>query len=125
VGITDANGNCANGVNTGGENPMVHVWVTPHPCGVFAALEGSAPAKRPCPMTNALTCATSRTLMPPQWSLQAVRPDAADRSRGVPGVTPEQQAAAENLVALNVVRLPQWADYKTAEAAGITASATA
>jgi hypothetical protein len=37
---------------------------------------------------------------------------------GVDGVTPEQQAAAENLVALNVVRLPQWADYKTAEAAG-------
>ena len=40
VGITDANGNCANGVNTGGQNPMVHVWITPHPCGVFAALEG-------------------------------------------------------------------------------------
>ena len=37
---------------------------------------------------------------------------------GVPGVTPEQQAAAENLVALNVVRLPQWSDYKVAEAAG-------
>jgi hypothetical protein len=33
-------------------------------------------------------------------------------------VTPEQQAAAENLVAINVVRLPQWADYHTAEAAG-------
>jgi hypothetical protein len=40
VGITDANGNCAVGVNTGGQNPMVHVWITPHPCGVFAALEG-------------------------------------------------------------------------------------
>ena len=37
---------------------------------------------------------------------------------GVPGVTPEEQAAAENLVAVTVVRLPQWADYKTAEAAG-------
>jgi hypothetical protein len=37
---------------------------------------------------------------------------------GVAGVTPEQQAAAENLVALNVVRLPQWADYQVAEAAG-------
>ena len=40
VGLTDANGNCAVGVNTGGQNPMVHVWITPHPCGVFAALEG-------------------------------------------------------------------------------------
>lgn len=37
---------------------------------------------------------------------------------GVPGVTPEQQAAAENLVAFTVIRLPQWADYHTAEAAG-------
>ena len=37
---------------------------------------------------------------------------------GVPGVTPEEQAAAENLVALTVVRLPQWSDYKVAEAAG-------
>jgi hypothetical protein len=37
---------------------------------------------------------------------------------GVAGVTPEEQAAAENLVAVTVVRLPQWADYHTAEAAG-------
>jgi hypothetical protein len=37
---------------------------------------------------------------------------------GVPGVTPEQQAFAENLVAVNVVRLPQWADPAVAEAAG-------
>jgi hypothetical protein len=37
---------------------------------------------------------------------------------GMPGVTPEQQAAAENLVAVNLVRLPQWSDYRVAEAAG-------
>lgn len=37
---------------------------------------------------------------------------------GVPGVTPEQQAAAENIVAETLIRLPQWADYRTAEAAG-------
>ena len=37
---------------------------------------------------------------------------------GVDGVTPEQQAFAENLVAVNVVRLPQWADPAVAEAAG-------
>jgi hypothetical protein len=40
VGIVGADGKCARGINTGGENPMVHVWITPHPCGVFAALEG-------------------------------------------------------------------------------------
>jgi hypothetical protein len=37
---------------------------------------------------------------------------------GVEGVTPEQQARAENLIAITLIRLPQWADYKTAEAAG-------
>jgi hypothetical protein len=37
---------------------------------------------------------------------------------GVDGVTPEQQAYAENLVAVTVVRLPQWADPAVAEAAG-------
>lgn len=37
---------------------------------------------------------------------------------GVDGVTPQQQAAAENLVAITVVRLPQWSDPAVAEAAG-------
>ena len=38
---------------------------------------------------------------------------------GVEGVTPAQQAIAENLVAaVNVVRLPKWADPAIAEAAG-------
>jgi hypothetical protein len=39
---------------------------------------------------------------------------------GVPGVTPEQQARAENLVAITLIRLPQWADASKAEAAGYT-----
>src|SRR5207253_9286876 len=35
---------------------------------------------------------------------------------GVPGVSPEQQARAENLLAATVMRLPQWSDpaYDTA-----------
>jgi hypothetical protein len=37
---------------------------------------------------------------------------------GVPGVTPEEQARAENLVAITVARLSQWADPATAVAAG-------
>jgi hypothetical protein len=37
---------------------------------------------------------------------------------GVDGVTPEQQAAAENLIAITLWRLPQWSDPKVAEAAG-------
>jgi hypothetical protein len=37
---------------------------------------------------------------------------------GVPGVTEEEQARAENLLADTVLRLPQWADSKYAEANG-------
>jgi hypothetical protein len=37
---------------------------------------------------------------------------------GVEGVTPQQQAAAENLIAITLWRLPQWSDPKVAEAAG-------
>ncbi|HEX3089149.1 MAG TPA: hypothetical protein VHQ23_10875, partial [Ilumatobacteraceae bacterium] len=119
VGITDANGNCANGVNTGGGNPMVHVWVTPHPCGVFAALEGVGAGQAAVPDDQRVDLCNQ----PHTHAAAVVAPKPYDPTQpidlgGVPGVTPEQQAAAENLVALNVVRLPQWADYKTAEAAG-------
>ncbi len=43
VGVLDAAGNCPAGsiLQTGGA-PMVHVWITPHPCGPFAAVEGVA-----------------------------------------------------------------------------------
>jgi hypothetical protein len=37
---------------------------------------------------------------------------------GVDGVTPEQQARAENLIAVTLLRLPKFADPATAEAAG-------
>jgi hypothetical protein len=53
----------------------------------------------------------------------AVPPAAYDPTKpidlgGVPGVTPEQQAEAENVLAVTLVGLPQWSDYRTAEAAG-------
>ena len=119
VGITDANGNCANGVNTGGQNPMVHVWVTPHPCGVFAALEGVGAGQAAVPDDQRVDMCNQ----PHTHAAAAVPPKPYDPTQpidlgGVAGVTPEQQAAAENLVALNVVRLPQWSDYRVAEAAG-------
>jgi hypothetical protein len=37
---------------------------------------------------------------------------------GVPGVTPEQQARAENLIAITLVRLPKYSDYRVAERDG-------
>jgi hypothetical protein len=54
---------------------------------------------------------------------QAVAPVPYDPKKpidlsGVPGVTPEQQAAAENLVAVTITRLPRWSDPAVALAAG-------
>jgi hypothetical protein len=42
AGLTDADGNCGPGLEKGAETPMIHVWIEPHPCGPFAALEGVA-----------------------------------------------------------------------------------
>jgi len=42
TGLTDADGQCPPGSAKGTEVPMIHVWITPHPCGPFAALEGIA-----------------------------------------------------------------------------------
>ncbi len=119
VGIVDANGVCARGVNTGGENPMVHVWITPHECGVFAALEGVGAGQTSVSESERVDKCQSHE----KHEAEAPEPVPYDPTKpidlgGVPGVTPEQQAAAENLVAVNIVRLPQWSDYKVAEAAG-------
>ena len=41
AGLVDDNGECPEGQFTASADlPMVHVWVVPHPCGPFAALEG-------------------------------------------------------------------------------------
>jgi hypothetical protein len=40
AGLTDADGNCAPGLIKPVETPMIHVWIEPHRCGPFAALEG-------------------------------------------------------------------------------------
>ena len=40
--MTSADGTCAPPLVKGEESPMIHVWIVPHPCGPFAALEGLA-----------------------------------------------------------------------------------
>ncbi len=42
AGLTDQDGNCGAGLTKGAATPMIHVWIEPHPCGPFAALEGVA-----------------------------------------------------------------------------------
>ncbi len=35
-----AGGTCPDGLQHFQPSPMIHVWITPHPCGPFASLEG-------------------------------------------------------------------------------------
>ncbi len=123
VGLTDANGKCARGVNTGGANPMVHVWITPNECGPFAALEGvgagQASVSESERTDKCQAAGHSHTGSDPgTTTAKPYDPTKPIDLSGTPGVTLEQQAAAENLVAVTLVRLPQWSDYKVAEAAG-------
>ena len=128
VGVIDDNGVCARGVNSGGANPMIHVWITPHDCGVFAALEGVGAGQTAVSEEERVDkCqdhghghggstddhADHATTEPKPYD-----PTKPIDLSGMPGVTPEQQAAAENLIAVTLVRLPQWSDPKVAEAAG-------
>ena len=39
-GLTPAGGTCRAPLVRHPERPMIHVWITPTPCGPFAALEG-------------------------------------------------------------------------------------
>ncbi|WP_280233997.1 hypothetical protein [Nocardia cyriacigeorgica] len=58
AGVTDAEGNCPpNSVNPGAGNPMVHVWITAHQCGPFAALEGHGAGQAAANGRRADTCA--------------------------------------------------------------------
>ena len=138
VGVRDADGNCPPGsVNAGGGNPMVHVWITPNPCGPFAALEGHGAGQTTDDATRTDQCASghdhgtdgSTTADGVATSVHDHGDAAAavavpytatlpvDLS-GTPDVSAEQQAFAENLVTDTLERLPQWSDPAVAEAAG-------
>lgn len=42
AGLTGGDGGCVAPLVKGPETPMIHVWIEPHPCGPFSALEGIA-----------------------------------------------------------------------------------
>lgn len=42
VNVTTVGGSCSGGQVKFAPTPMIHVWIEPHPCGPFAALEGVA-----------------------------------------------------------------------------------
>jgi hypothetical protein len=47
AGLTNAAGECAPGLVKPEPTPMIHVWIEPHKCGPFAALEGIAGGRIP------------------------------------------------------------------------------
>jgi hypothetical protein len=127
VGLIDAQGNCPPGsVRAGGDNPMVHVWITPHRCGPFAALEGVGAGRAADGVTiRADQCHHDHGSggQGDHGEASAVPPTPYDPTKplnlsGVEGVTLEQQARAENLLAVTLRYLPKYADYRVAEADG-------
>ena len=97
---------------------MVHVWIAPTSRTV-RGLEGDGAGQ------TATTAPRRpvRDARPRRHHRRAAATVAYDPTKpidlsGVEGVTPEQQAYAENLVAMTLVHLPQWADPAVAEAAG-------
>jgi hypothetical protein len=125
--LADLGDECPAGtVNAGGGNPMVHVWIVPHECGPFAALEGHGAGQAAAgDGTRVDQCAHGEHDAEPTVheattspATQPYDPTLPIDLGGLPGVTPQQQAYAENLVAATVRDLPQWADLDVVEAAG-------
>lgn len=100
---------------------MVHVWITPHECGPFAALEGHGAGQTSGERTD--QCDHGHEADgghgDDHGGSSAVAPKPYDPTQpidlsGVKGVSPEQQARAENLIAITLIRLPKYADTQTA-----------
>jgi hypothetical protein len=130
--LADLGDTCpAGSFNTGGDNPMVHVWIAPHQCGPFAALEGVGAGQASVPNAQRVDqCGEGHdhtATEPDVTEPDATEPDVTTTPYdptlpidlgGVDGVSLQQQAFAENLVAATVRDLPQWSDVAVAEAAG-------
>jgi hypothetical protein len=151
AGLIDEAGNCPEGTFQGGnERPMVHVWIVPHECGPFAALEGVGAGTSAADVRtdqcsheghgggaaaetggdahalgaetesdpSALAGGAAAEQQAAAAAPQAFDPTLPIDLSGTPGVTPQQQAFAENLLANTLVNLPQWSDPAVAEEAG-------
>ncbi len=150
-GLTDGAGNCpAGSVRAGGNNAMVHVWITPHLCGPFAALEGAGAGRSnvsdservdlcgaahqhstSAPTTIVTTDPTATTVAPTITTFAPAPTTTAAPSfndtgasrislGGFPGVTADQQARAEDLLYRTREKLKKFALTQTALDNGFT-----
>ncbi|MEY3071441.1 MAG: hypothetical protein RL473_1548 [Actinomycetota bacterium] len=132
-GVTDANGNCPPGsVRAGAGNAMVHVWIAPHPCGPFAALEGTGAGRADVsdaervdmcneshahPDGSSTTTAVAPTTTAPSYNDTG---KARITLAGFPGVSADQQARAEELIYQTRTILPKFATPEIAKEYGFT-----
>lgn len=126
AGVLDAAGRCpAGSVLAGVGLPMVHVWIAPHPCGPFAALEGEGAGTAAVgdefrvdqchdDSHGSSTGSTAAAL--------SARDDGNARIdlSGMPGVADDERARAEDLVYRTRTVLPKFATTDAAEAVGFT-----
>jgi hypothetical protein len=62
AGFAALNGPCPAGTTKAGDQPMLHVWRVPNPCGPFAALEGVGAGQVPTGQTR--LCDTTNARVP-------------------------------------------------------------
>jgi len=134
AGLTDGTGNCPPGsVRAGGNNAMVHVWITPHLCGPFAALEGAGAGRsnvsdaERVDLCNAghedsHTTPTVAPTVAPTTTAPSYNDTGAARITlaGFPGVSADQQARAEELIYRTRTILPKFATPEIAVKYGFT-----
>lgn len=124
AGVLDAQGECpAGSVLAGIGIAMVHVWIAPHPCGPFAALEGEGAGRAAVSDQERVDMCAHDHSSEGNVGVAAAEADTGaariDLS-GMPGVSDAQRRRAEDLVFRTRTTLPRFADVAAAEASGFT-----
>jgi len=124
AGVLNNLGECPEGSSQGGSGvAMVHVWIAPHPCGPFAALEGEgAGVALVDDSLRVDMCSSHHDGDHDEFASVDVKDSGDPRIdlSGMPGVSPEEQRRAEDLVYLTRMVLPIFSEVSAAEAAGFT-----
>ena len=124
AGITDDAGNCPPGsIRAGAGNAMVHVWITPHACGPFAALEGVGAGRADVAESERVDLCHSDHGHGSDGSAVASIVDSGSSTidlSGYPGVTSAEQQRAERLIYITREILPKFSTPEIAIANGFT-----
>ena len=124
AGVTDANGTCpAGSIKAGSENAMVHVWITPHACGPFAALEGTGAGRADVSDAERVDmCHEDHGHSDEPSPVASINDSGTSRIdlSGYPGVSLSEQLRAEKLIYDTREILPKFATTEIALQYGFT-----